>query len=204
MAPAPQPRPARNLYRTMREWHGYVSAFAFLWMLFFAVTGILLNHPGLLRADAPPLASRTIALSPAEVAAIRAAPKPAERLVATIGAKTKLKGALTSGDVVGDEIFARMQGAGGTSDVRASLAAGTAEVTVEARPALAVLNELHRGELAGSAWRLMIDIAAGSLIVAAVAGFILFFSLRFRLRTVLILVGVSAAVATAVFVAMVR
>ncbi len=35
----------RDFYRHSRYVHGWLSAFAFLTLLFFSVTGLLLNHP---------------------------------------------------------------------------------------------------------------------------------------------------------------
>src|SRR5690242_20539981 len=43
----PQPMPAWKIsfYRQCRLWHGWLSAFAFLALMFFSATGLLLNHP---------------------------------------------------------------------------------------------------------------------------------------------------------------
>ena len=45
--PGAKPRSAFEiaLYRQCRAWHGYLSAFAFIALMFFSATGILLNHP---------------------------------------------------------------------------------------------------------------------------------------------------------------
>jgi uncharacterized protein len=40
-----------ELYRQSRKWHGYLSALAFLALIFFSVTGIMLNHPGWFSAE---------------------------------------------------------------------------------------------------------------------------------------------------------
>ena len=42
-----------EFYRLARDWHGYLSALAFLALIFFASTGVLLNHPGLLQGEPP-------------------------------------------------------------------------------------------------------------------------------------------------------
>lgn len=190
-----------EFYRQCRIWHGYLSAFAFLALLFFAVTGILLNHPDALKVRVPPPAEKTLTLTPAEVASLKAAPQPAPVLVKIVAPRVRLKGRLKDSEAVGDELFVRMQGVRGSSDLRADLAAGTVSVVVEAQHPIAVANALHRGELAASAWRLVIDIAAVVLIALSLVGYVLFLSLRFRLRTALVLTGLSLAAMLAVFLA---
>ena len=54
-----------------------------------------------------------------------------------------------------------------------------------------MLDDLHRGKNAGAAWRALIDIAGVLILVLSIVGYILFFGLSFRLRTSLVLTGVS-------------
>ena len=73
------------------------------------------------------------------------------------------------------------------------LSTGQAEVIVKRAKLVDTLNELHRGKNAGAAWKAIIDISAIVIIALSVIGYVLFFSLRFRLRTSLILTGLSLA-----------
>lgn len=189
-------------YRLMRDWHGYLSAFSFLALLFFAVTGILLNHPGLLSGKASPLVEKTVTLTPDDVTRIKAASEPGRTLVEIVGETVKLNGAYQNGEASGPDVFVRMQSVRGSSNLRGNLETGRTEVTVETLSVTEVLNGLHRGEQAGKAWRLWIDVIAAVLIVLSIFGYILFFSLRFRMKTALVLTGASAVVMIAVFVAM--
>jgi hypothetical protein len=189
-----------DFYKLCREWHAYLSALAFIALIFFAATGILLNHPGLLGGAAPEPVEQTLKLDAAQVAAVKAAPVPAEALAKIAGDKIQLAGAYSDGDVSGDEVIARLQGVRGTSDVRGNLATGEVSVYVERSASVGMLNELHRGERAGAAWRLAIDVIAALLIVTSLIGFVLFLSLRFRLRTSLVLIGLSAIALGGLFV----
>jgi hypothetical protein len=192
-----------GFYRLMRDWHGYLSAFAFLALLFFSATGILLNHPGLLAGEGRPLEEGGVTLSAQEIARVRTAPEPGRVLAEIVGGRESLVGEFQNGDVSGADVFVRMQSVRGSSDLRGNLETGRVEVTVERQPAVEVLNGLHRGELAGKAWRFWIDVIGGVLIVLSILGYILFFSLRFRLRTALVLTGLSLLAMVGLFVALV-
>ena len=201
--PGSKPSAAGGFYRLMRDWHGYLSAFAFIALLFFAATGILLNHPGLLQGEAKPLVEKTVSLDAAEIAQVKGSKEPGKALAEVVGEKVNLNGEFKSGEVSGADVFVRMQSVRGSSDLRGNLETGRTEVTVESLTAVEVMNGLHRGELAGGAWRLWIDILSGVLIVLSILGYVLFFSLRFRIKTALILTGISLVAMVGVFVALV-
>lgn len=180
-----------EFYRLCRDWHGYLSAFAFLALLFFAATGILLNHPEWLAGPSPEPVETAFALSAEETASITAAADPARRLTEIAASHADLAGAFRDGELVGADVFARLQGVSGLTDVRANLETGEGSAFVERAPPLTVLNELHRGEHAGHLWRLAIDIMGGVLIALSLLGYLIFLSLRFRVRTALVLTAAS-------------
>jgi hypothetical protein len=193
--PASRARPAKwkgVLYRQARDWHGYLSAFAFLALIFFALTGLLLNHPEWF-AGRPDPASKdvTVQLAPAELAAARKAKDPARAFADVVGAKTHLVGGFQSGEIVDDQVMLRFESPKGASDVTVDLATGAAEVTVTKARLIDLINELHRGKNAGKTWKAVIDASAILVLALSVIGYVLFFTLRFRLRTSLILTGVS-------------
>jgi hypothetical protein len=59
---------------------------------------------------------------------------------------------------------------------------------------MALIQDLHRGKNSGTAWRWVIDLSAWIVIALSLIGYVLFFSLRFRLKTSLILTAASLAV----------
>jgi hypothetical protein len=189
-----------EFYRLCRLVHGWLSAFAFLALLFFSATGILLNHPGLLGGELPPPVETPLALAEPERAAIREADDPARALVDLAASRAALTGAFVDGELVGDDVFVRLQGAKGVTDIRASLATGEGVITVESEPPLRVLNNLHRAEHAGPAWRFFVDAIAVVLIVLSLVGYIIFLSLRFRLTTALALTAASLILMGGLFV----
>jgi len=181
-----------EIYRQSRAWHGYLSAFAFLALIFFAVTGLLLNHPEWTASDAARAGrTETVTLSPSELEQAKAAKEPARALGAAVGQRTTLLGAWQSGEVIDGEAQLRFEGPKGSSDVLVDLATGRAEVEVKRARLVDTINELHRGKNASAAWKAVIDASAIVILLLSVIGYVLFFSLRFRLRTSLLLTGAS-------------
>ena len=62
------------------------------------------------------------------------------------------------------------------------------------RQLAAIIQDLHRGKNSGLAWRWVIDLSAWLVLALSLIGYVLFFSLRFRLKTSLVLTAASLAV----------
>ena len=74
MSPAKRPGFDKGaFYRAARWLHAYLSAFAFLALIFFSFTGLLLDHPDWLQGKKPAERESAVRLSPAELAAAKAA-----------------------------------------------------------------------------------------------------------------------------------
>lgn len=188
-----------TFYRLCRVWHGYLSAAAFVWLLFFSITGILLNHPTWLRDDKPVTVSRQFRLQPYELASVTAKMEPGPALVQAMRGKLGLKGQIDSSAVAGQLLFVRMRGASGSSELQLDLHTGQGSAAIESFPIPTLFKELHRGEHAGAVWRAMIDITGFALVATSMMGLMIYLSLRFRLRTALFLVaGGLAAMAAGV------
>ncbi len=186
-----------TFYRLCRVWHGYLSAAAFVWLLFFAITGILLNHPTWLRDDKPVTVSRQFRLQPDELASVTAKTEPGPALVQAMRGKLGLKGQVDSSEVAGQLLFVRMRGASGSSELQLDLHTGQGSAAIESFPIPTLFKELHRGEKAGPVWRAMIDIAGFALVATSMLGLMIYLSLRFRLRTAAFLVAGGLAVMAA-------
>jgi hypothetical protein len=184
-------------YRLCRAWHGYLSAAAFVWLLFFSITGILLNHPTWLRGDKPAAVHRQFHLRAQELASVKAQKEPGPALVQVLRGPFRLKGEIDSSDVAGGQLFVRMRGASGSSDLQLDLRSGQGSAAIETFPLPTLLKELHRGEQAGRIWRAWIDVAGVALVTTSILGLMIYFSLRLRLRTALILVAGGMAVMAA-------
>jgi hypothetical protein len=198
--PRPMPRWKIEFYRQSRLWHGYLSAFAFISLMFFSVTGLLLNHPDWLkREEAKPQETR-FTLPAADLAAARKANDPTRALGALMVRREGVGGVYASGEIDGDDAFLRFEGVSGNASVVVDLKSGAAEATRRKPDAVTILNDLHRGKNVGGAWKLFIDISAAIFLLLSLAGYVLFFSLRYRLAQSLGLTAVSLAAMAAIFV----
>lgn len=183
------------MFRFSRMLHAYLSAFAFLTLIFFSATGVLLNHPEWFENDAP--AERlpvSVALTPAELSAAMVAKDQGRALTQAIGGKTQLVGAFSSADIQRSQALIRLDGPKGSSDIDLDLTTGQAQVRVANASMAGIIQDLHRGKNSGAVWRAVIDASAYIVIALSLIGYILFFSLRFRLKTSLVLTAVSLVI----------
>jgi hypothetical protein len=201
--PAAKPKPKGGfdkgaLFRLSRMLHAYLSAFAFLALIFFSVTGLTLNHPEWL-AGRPREEVRKVHVPKAEIETALTAPEPERALAAAVGRRAPLRGRYASGEMLDGEALLRLEGPSGVTDITLTTATGEGEVSVRAASAVQALNDLHKGKAAGKAWSWAIDVSAVVFILLSVIGYVLFFSLRLRLKPSLALTAVSLALLLGVF-----
>jgi len=190
---APLPAWKIMFYRQCRLWHGYLSAFAFISLMFFSLTGILLNHPEWMGQSNHRPEESSFAIAPDKIPAALKAQDPASALARLVDEKRAVSGIYASGDVDGDEAFLRYEGVTGNTSVIVQLKSGATTASLQPADAATIINDLHRGKNAGKVWKLVIDIAAIIFLALSLVGYILFFSLRHRLVQTLTLTGLSLA-----------
>lgn len=187
-----------TVYRQARLWHGWLSALAFLALIFFAATGLLLNNPDWFEAKpASTLLSTT--LPPADLSRALAAPDPDRALAEAVARRLDLRGVYQKPRPNDRPGKLRLRGVTGGAEITVDRATGAAKVKTERVNTLTVLTNLHKGKNAGPAWHLLIDAFAVTVLLLSLLGYVLFFTLRFRLRTGLILTGVTLAGAVGLF-----
>jgi hypothetical protein len=187
-----------EVYRQARLWHGWLSALAFLALMFFAATGLLLNNEDWLKTESAKTV-RTLTFTPAELSAAQATADPERALALVAIQRLALRGEIQRPRPGDKPHVVKIRGVTGGGEIALDLASGKAKVKTEKLGAVATLKNLHKGKNAGPAWHLLIDAASITVLVLSLIGYVLFFSLRFRLRTGLILTGVSLASAVGVF-----
>ena len=180
-------------FRLCRMLHAYLSAFAFLALFFFSATGVLLNHPEWFENYQPAERPVAVTLTPGELAAAKASKDRGRALAAAAAKHASLPGAYASADIDGRQALVRMEGPKGSTDLSVDLVTGKAEGRVTKPNLIAVIQDLHRGKNSGVAWRWVIDLSAWLVLALSLIGYVLFFSLRFRLKTSLILTVISLA-----------
>ena len=182
----------RDFYRHARYVHGWLSAFAFLTLLFFSVTGLLLNHPEWFE---PAQTEETAKLTlPASVLkSIQQQENPSDAILSYVRQQQNLVGRYQSSEVMDNEVMIRLESPAGATDIFVTTDTGETEITQKSASTVSMLNDLHRGKNSGLGWSWLIDISAIIYIVLSLAGYILFLSIKTRLVTHLVLTAVSLA-----------
>jgi uncharacterized protein len=180
-------------YRLCRMLHAYLSAFAFLALMFFAITGITLNHPEWFPTSGGEVPPSTVRLPPETVRAALAAKDPPRALAQAVAENAKVSGAYHSGDLIDQDALLRWEGVRGSSEAEVNLATGEAKITGQRAPTFTLLGDLHKAKNSGAPWKWVIDLSGAIIAALSIIGYVLFFSLRFRLRTSLILTALSLA-----------
>lgn len=183
----------RDFYRHARYVHGWLSAFAFLILMFFALTGLFLNNPNWFE-PAKDENTVTVSMTPDLLAKVKGEENPSTDILNFVRAEHTLVGRFQSSEVLDGEVMIRLESPAGSTDVWAMLDTGEIEVSSKPASTVSLINDLHRGKNAGTAWSWLIDISAITILILSIAGFILFLSIKSRLLTHLLLTAASLAV----------
>ncbi|MBJ9985702.1 PepSY-associated TM helix domain-containing protein [Acinetobacter sp. S40] len=183
----------RDFYRHARYVHGWLSAFAFLVLIFFALTGLFLNNPDWFKSSAQEK-TQQITIPPDVLTNVQHQENPSMALLDYIRQKESIVGRYRSSEVLDDEFMIRLESPAGTTDISVLMDTGDAEITQKSATLVSVLNDLHRGKNVGTPWHWLIDISAILILLLSVAGYILFLSIKTRLIAHLLLTAASLAV----------
>jgi uncharacterized protein len=188
-----------DLYRHSRMLHAYLSAFAFLALIFFALTGLFLNHPDWFDNNKPATHDQTLTLPLKELTPALQPSTSLPALATIVARAAPVRGIYKSGEIVDGEAHIRMEGVTGKSDIIINLTSGVTEITQEKAGITTIIQDLHRGKNSGQVWQTLIDITAVMVLALSLIGYILFFSIRFRLATSLKLTAASLLLLGGIF-----
>ncbi len=183
----------RDFYRHARYVHGWLSAFAFIVLIFFSLTGLFLNHPEWFE-PAKEENTQTIQIPETALAQLKAEENPSSELLKIVRQKATLTGRYLSSEVMDNEVMIRLESPAGSTDIWAMMDTGEVEITTKPASTVSLINDLHRGKNSGTAWSWLIDLSAVLIIALSLAGYILFISIKTRLVTHLTLTAASLAV----------
>lgn len=191
---APQPRLARVRRQTaiVTRWlHIYLSMVSFAVVLFFAVTGLTLNHAEAL-SHGEKVTELHGTLSAQEMVPRDSPDKLA--IVEHIRTAHGIHGAVADMRVEDDTISFSFRGPGYSADTTVDRAARTYQVTETRAGFVAVINDLHKGRDTGKAWGWVIDVSAVLLTLVSVTGLVLIFFVYKRRLSGLILAAAATLV----------
>ena len=170
--------------------HIYLSMVSFAIILFFAVTGLTLNH-----VDSLPTHDHVIhAIGEMPHQWLQPATGDPDKtaIVDHLRQAHHLHGTLTDFRVEDQQIQVSFKGPGYAADAFIDRATNHYDVTETSNGALAVMNDLHRGASTGPVWSMVIDASAILLTLVALTGLLLIFFVYKKRTAGLILATMGA------------
>ena len=147
-------------------------------VLFFAATGVTLNHPDWLAAESTRELEGTLP-------ATWKTAKGVDWMVVDeyLRSKEGVHGSVSDRSADGDQASIIFKSPGYGADCFIKVSDGTYKMTVSYQGAIGVLNDLHRGRDAGHSWGLLIDIAGYFLVFLSLTGLgLLWYLKKVRLK----------------------
>jgi hypothetical protein len=168
---------------------------SFTILLFFAVTGITLNHQTAFtgRAKTQRYAGSFDAVW------LRAPDAHKDEMIAALRSRHHIRAALSDFRVDDDQVQISFKGPGYSADGFADRASGKYELLENRLGFVAVINDLHKGRDTGKAWSGVIDISAALMTLVSLTGFTLIFFLHKRLRTGMIAIAIGTGLCWVVY-----
>jgi hypothetical protein len=190
----------RRIAKLARWLHIYGSMASLTLVLFFAVTGITLNHQDWFASEQVTLDHHG-AMNPAWLRA--AGPDGVDKLqvVEALRAAGVVRGALADFRIDDDQCELAFKTVGYEASAVVDRRTGSFEVTESRMGFAAVINDLHKGRDAGPVWKATIDLAAGLLVFISLTGLVLLYFVHRHRTAGFILVGAGALISYAIYAA---
>lgn len=173
----------RTLLHWSRTIHIYLSIALLLILVFFAVTGITLNHATTMTAE-PLVTSKMLDSLPElpldEAGMIADSPELAQFLRAEFGLRRSF--VTLTGD--GDLLVVDYRAPGKSAFVEIDAFAGTANYELTDFGLVAMLNDLHKARDTDFFWKALVDASGALLVLFSLAGFVLLLPNNYRFKRV--------------------
>lgn len=168
---------------------------SFTILLFFALTGITLNHQALFTGEVKP--HRYTGSLDASWMKTPDARKDA--IIAAFRSRHGVKAALSDFRVDDDQIQISFKGPGYAADGFIERKTGKYELMESRLGFVAVVNDLHKGRDTGKAWAGIIDISAVLMTLVSLTGLVLIFFLYKKLRAGLYALAIGTVLCYVVY-----
>ena len=172
--------------------HLYLSMFSFLIVLFFAVTGLTLNHTEWFDGMQ---SERKLegSLTPEWVNDTDTANIKKLEIVEFLRKQYGITGYVSDFYIQDDQCSISFKGPGYGADAFINRADGTFQLSEFRLGIFAVLNDLHKGRDSGKGWGFLIDISAIFLTLVSLSGLVMLFFLK-KKRMVAIFVSIAGGI----------
>ncbi len=189
---------------TWARWlHIYLSMVSFAILLFFAVTGLTVNHPEWFASQQKTAQYKgRVAMDWVRPASGKDVDKL--QIVEKLRRQHGIRSELSDFRVDDTQLSVSFKGPGYTADTFIDRDTGKYEVTETRMGWGAVINDLHKGRDAGNWWKGLIDASAVLMTFVSLTGLALIFFLARRRVSGLVCAFVGAAACYAVYVVFVR
>ena len=168
-------------------------------LLFFAVTGLTLNHQDTMVGQ-PRVARLSGRVAAETVAPAAGAGLDKARIVGQLLAAHPLKGHVSDFRVDDDTVAVSFKGPGYAADAFIDRRTATYDLTETRMGLVAIVNDLHKGRDTGGAWAQIIDVSAILMVLVSLTGLTLIFFLHKRLALGLWMLGIGTVACAAVYV----
>ena len=179
----------KNRTAAFSRWlHVYLSMVSFIVVLFFAVTGITLNHADWF--DGKQVEKKSKGAVPlAWVKTTDTSKIKKLEIVEMLRKNYGIKGYVSDFLIQDDQCSVSFKGPGYSADAFINRKDGTFQLTELRLGLVAVLNDLHKGRDSGKGWSWVIDVSAGFLTLVSLSGLVmLLFLKKKRLNGILLLI----------------
>lgn len=157
--------------------HLYLSMFSFIIVLFFAVTGLTLNHTDWF--DGKQIENKTEGkFSPDWVNNPDTSKIKKLEIVELLRKQYHITGYVSDFYIQEDECAVSFKGPGYSADAFINREDGTFQLTEIKAGAFGILNDLHKGRDSGKKWAWLIDVSAVFLVVVSLSGLVMLFFLK--------------------------
>ena len=164
--------------------------FSFAVLLFFAVTGLTLNHSSWFEGQ-----ERTSEFKGSIDRKWLGKDVDKLQIVEYLRRSHRITGALHDFRVDDSQCSVSFKGPGYAADAAIDRDSGTYQMTETRMGFWAVINDLHKGRDSGAIWGLVIDISAVLMTLVSITGFVLIFFLLKRRFSGLLIFAAGVAVA---------
>lgn len=165
----------------MHEWHWISSAVALLGLLFFAITGITLNHASSFESAQQDYSTVSKEMPAELVASMQDAIRvygegegeATEPLQQWMRENFGVDAAGKPGNWTADQVSFSLERPGGDAWIKLDLVRSEATLNVTNAGWMAYFNDLHKGRHTGTAWAWFIDLIGVACVIFAVTGFVI-------------------------------
>lgn len=167
----------KKIASSSRWLHIYLSMVSFFILLFFAVTGLTLNHTEWF-ADQQVTKTFNGNLNTSWVKGKDSATIAKLDIVEFVRKQHSIGGAVSEFTTDEYQCAISFSGPGYSADVFVNREDGSYEISETTTGLFGIINDLHKGRDSGKAWKLLIDISAILMTIVSLSGLVMLFFLK--------------------------